>query len=90
MSGANCLAVEEHGRFVFFALTNNNHTVHLDGIDQLTHGVNGGTIARFLLPASNPTSRGKCCSLGYPYQFHGEIAVWFGKILFSHREACLP
>jgi hypothetical protein len=57
-SAAHLLAVVQHGRFVFLALSDDDDTAEGDGLQEQSHLVDGGPIARFLwpLPAQRPAA----------------------------------
>ncbi|SIH80229.1 Uncharacterised protein [Mycobacteroides abscessus subsp. abscessus] len=61
---ADFLAVVEHRGVVLLALADDDHTAHGNGVDQLAHGVDGGTVALLLFPAADPPARGHGARLG--------------------------
>ncbi len=75
LTGADVLAVEQHRGFVLLALTDDDHAVHLDGVDHGTHSVHGGTVTLVLHAASDPLTGRECGGLGHADQLHREVAV---------------
>ena len=45
-AAAELLSVEEHRRFVFFAFSDDDDSVHLDSVEHEAHGVDGGSRRR--------------------------------------------
>ena len=82
---AHFFAVVQHGGFVLFALTDDNHATHGHGVDHLAHGIHRGTVAGFLLPASDPLAGSQGCCLGNTNQLHGQVAVWGFVLAISRR-----
>src|SRR5699024_5768913 len=69
------LAVEQHGRLVLLALTDDDDALHRHGADELAHGVDGGAVAGLLLTVTDPTAGRHGGGLRDPDQFHCQVAV---------------
>ncbi len=85
---ADMFAIEQHRRFVLFALADDDDSIHVDGLQEIAHGVNGGTIGCMLVAAANPFGRRKCRRLGHPNEFHRQVAVRF--VGEGHRPQITP
>ena len=66
-SAAQLFAVEKHRRFVFLAFTNNNYSVHIDGIENKPHRVDRSSVNAVLIPASHPAACGHSGGFCRPY-----------------------
>ena len=51
------LAVVEHRRLVLLALADDDDAVHLDGVEHVAHGVDGGLVGGDLVAAADPARR---------------------------------
>jgi hypothetical protein len=60
---------------ILFALADNNDTVHCDGADQRSHGVDSGPIAAILVATTNPAGSSHRSGLGDADEFQGEVPV---------------
>ena len=65
---ANGLAVVEHRRLVLFAFADDDDAVHLDAVEDLSHGINCGAVGSFLVPSAHPACSRHGCRLGDSYQ----------------------
>ena len=70
------LAVVEHRRIVFLALTDDHKTVEVDGAQERAHGIDRCAIGGQLVPAADVGHRANGGSLGRAHEFHTEVAVW--------------
>ena len=68
-------AVEEHGRFVLLALTDDHDAVHGHALERDAHGVDGGAVGAFLVPPTHPAGAGHGGGFGHPDDVEGEVAV---------------
>ena len=73
---ADLFPVVEHRRFVLLTFADDDDSAHRNRADQLTHGVDGCSVATFLIAATDPASRGERTGLGDAYEFEGEVAIW--------------
>ena len=68
-AAAEFLSVEEHRRFVFFAFSDDDDSVHLDSVEHEAHGVDGGSVDAVFVAAAHPAPRGHSGGLGGSYHF---------------------
>ena len=72
---ADLLAVVEHRGVVLLALADDDDTVHADARDEVTHGLDGGTVGAVLVTSPDPATGGHGGRLGHAYQLEREVAV---------------
>ena len=72
---ADLLAVEQHRRFVFFALADHDDAVHRDAVEDDAHRLDGRAVGGVLVAASHPAAAGERGGLGGTHQFHREVAI---------------
>ena len=73
---AHHFAVEQHGGFVFFALTNDHNAAHGHGAKHHTHGVYGCAIGSDFVSTAHPARRCHGSRFGGADKFKGKVAVW--------------
>lgn len=72
---AHRFAVEEHRGFVLRALADDDDAVHVHGGEHQTHGLDGGAISGFFLPAPHPVGGGQRGGFGDADEFEGEVTI---------------
>ncbi len=87
-SVADVFTVEQHRRFVLFALTNHDDAIHVDGVQEIAHGIDRCAIGSILVTTSHPLGRRQCSGFGHPDQFHRQVAVGF--VGERHRHQITP
>ena len=75
MAGAQHLAVVQHRRFVFLALADDHHPVHLNRVEHQPHSVHGGAVAGFLVGAAHKAAGGQRRGLGHAHQLQRQVTV---------------
>lgn len=80
---ADTFTVEQHGGVVLFPLTDDDHTIHRDGADELAHRVDCSTIGPVLVTASDPPRGRHRSSFGDTHELEGQVAI--GDFRFPHH-----
>ena len=75
VAAADVLAVEEHRRFVFLALADDDDSVHRNGVEHQAHRVDRRLVGALLLAAADPPGRTERRRLGHPHQLEREVAI---------------
>ena len=69
------LAVEEHRRLVLLALADDDDAVHVDGVEDEAHGVDGRLVGGLLVAHADEAGGGERGGLGHADELEGEVAV---------------
>jgi hypothetical protein len=72
---ADLLAVVEHGRLVLLALADDDDAVHLHGVEDQPHRVDGGAVGGVLVAHADPARGGQGGRLGDADELEREVAV---------------
>ncbi len=80
---ADLLPVEEHGRFVFFALADHHDAVHRHAVEDDAHRLDGRAVGGDLVAPTHPAAARECGGLGGAHEFHREVAI--RALLCLHR-----
>src|SRR5699024_5361141 len=74
-SVADNLTVEQHWSFIFFAFTNADCAIHMHGMPEATHRINGCTVCDILFATTAPFASTYCGSFRPADQFHRQVTV---------------